>query len=587
MSAWSNPLPLRSLDRFPWASFGREESPEAFERRLETQRQRIDRLSDKPLVSLVLPLTGKGRRKFFAQALDALVRQSYPYWEVILVYRRGLPGPADTAVKDPRVRRLVVPPSATDVELANLGAAKARGKWLGFLSPDDLLSPVALYELMEEASRHPGTALFYPNEARVDPLSSRATDFLSKPEFSWLDLLHFNYVGSFWLVSREWFGSIGGFDEHAAPFQSHDFLLRLSEKTQAFRSIPFFLHYRRFKSSVLPPDARWTARLQAHLERRGLSAQVCLNAGQVQLIPEVQEPKRRLAVLVGFPLGARLAASFWSGLARQVGKVPVEVCLVGTPAQREEMRRSCQGALAAGLSAGVVVSDPPFPVLGTFPLALSQLCPADYYFFLNPQVELHGKGLIDEAVAWAQLEGVGTVGLRLRGAVTGWDFPPAWAQGSASDGFSGRAHGVFGNHFAALVVKRTIWESWVNRNPPFSWGELGFHFEGLQQGCHHWYLGHREGWAWENPCAPTSEEGAWELEREYPEIWQKLHLHELRCDRLPPAERSPRQLVREAWRETALRVRPWVPRKLLSAAAKAGDNLWALVKWEKNENASG
>ncbi len=92
-----------------------------------------------PLISVVMPVFNV--RKFLRRALDGLLRQTFPRFEVLCVNDGSTDGSADLlrefASQDPRLRVLDQPNSGAGAA-RNAGLAAARGECILFLDADDI-----------------------------------------------------------------------------------------------------------------------------------------------------------------------------------------------------------------------------------------------------------------------------------------------------------------------------------------------------------------------------------------------------------------------------------------------------------------
>ena len=95
---------------------------------------------------------------------------------------------------------------------------------------------------MAAIARRPEVAFVHANHAEVDEKGTSLLALHAKPEPSWVDLVHLNYIDRFWLVRRELFDA---FDPAARGAHEHDFLLRLTEATRDLEAVPAYLYYRR------------------------------------------------------------------------------------------------------------------------------------------------------------------------------------------------------------------------------------------------------------------------------------------------------------------------------------------------------
>ena len=113
---------------------------------LEVQRQTS--LPYEPLISLIVPLAPADRKLAFI-ALDALLRQSYDLFEVVVVDKcsqeYSYDGLLSAWAGDPRLVRIAVSEDADDATCMATGLMQARGSYRAVLHPSVVLAPEALF----------------------------------------------------------------------------------------------------------------------------------------------------------------------------------------------------------------------------------------------------------------------------------------------------------------------------------------------------------------------------------------------------------------------------------------------------------
>ncbi|HEX7185061.1 MAG TPA: glycosyltransferase family A protein [Thermoanaerobaculia bacterium] len=123
-------------------------------------------MSGRPLVSVVTIFFNAGR--FLPEAVESVLAQTYPNWELLLVDDGSTDGSRaiaeEHAARFPgRVRCLEHPGRANRGMSAsrNLGLRHARGELIAFLDADDVWLPEKLERQVEALAAHPEAALVY------------------------------------------------------------------------------------------------------------------------------------------------------------------------------------------------------------------------------------------------------------------------------------------------------------------------------------------------------------------------------------------------------------------------------------------
>src|SRR5262249_2712112 len=129
------------------------------------QRAWADGLADPPVISLALP-TYNTPERYLRLALDSVVRQTYPHWELCI---------ADAGSREPHVRPILEEYAARDsrIKLAppgrhggisqatNAALALATGAFVALFDHDDEIAEHALYMMARAIVAHPDADVLY------------------------------------------------------------------------------------------------------------------------------------------------------------------------------------------------------------------------------------------------------------------------------------------------------------------------------------------------------------------------------------------------------------------------------------------
>ncbi|MEZ4751910.1 MAG: glycosyltransferase [Bdellovibrionota bacterium] len=312
----------RSLRHFPWATFGRPEDNSDLEEKIEDQKRSVRLLEFQPRFTVLLPVEHDTTARELGQSIASLRLQSYPKFDVLLVaenptkvWLKEL-----SAQKDPRFHWALSGTSRLLCSQLNEAVHKGSGDYLIFMESGGVLAPSALFEWARQLQGE-GADVLYCHEVQIDAQGKRTENFLSKPEFSWFDLLHFNYIGNNFVVSRSLFEKVGGFHKDAHPHAEHDLLLRLHEAKGRFASVSSFLYYHRERPKpaigTLPPL------VQAHLDRIGFPAIAESHKLKTMVVKPHLAPLKNscFSVIVRFKNNAKWTARCLESLSRQMGAV--------------------------------------------------------------------------------------------------------------------------------------------------------------------------------------------------------------------------------------------------------------------------
>ncbi len=484
--------------RFPWSTFGRPESAEEFLSKWRLERSSSAYVPGLPTVSWVLtsPLA-QNDPNLNTWSVESLATQSYPKVEVIVA--------GDSTPETTAANFRVSPGVGTFAERANRAARMAEGEWIGFLEGNLLPSPIASFQLLREAVASPRGKLVYANEARVDAKKLKMLGWLGKPRASWYTLVHFNYIGWCWIVRKETFLALGGFQELSADEAVHDFLLRFFEKEDAALCAHATLFYR-FQDKVPAYGAEFRQSLSERLRAKGLSAILDWSSdkdGDHVAITPVPKVRPAVSVITCFRDKSEWTIRCLDALEAQEG-VDLDIILVDNDSSPEHRERIEARLAHFKHPARLVSHEGPFHFARMNNQAVRQYAKYPLIFLLNNDVYLKTSDAIFRAAAWAELPDVGTVGIRLC-------YPDGRVQHEgirAAAGGPGRmvqvghfpnvhrlsleTREVFANTFAACCFRREVFEkagglcelNWVN-----GFGDVAFQLGCLERGYRQIYLG--------------------------------------------------------------------------------------------------
>lgn len=173
----------------------------------------------KPLISVIIPAHNEER--YIGDSLDALRRQTYRYFEVLVV-ANGCTDQTVAAARD-RSDRVIDLPARGLGKARNTGAAKARGDMLLFLDADTCLSPQSLAIIARDFTPQDSSATIAGS-----PDSFR---FRYRLFYQFKNLLHRSglHCGSSGVICswRDQFKEVDGFDESLHVRENSDLINRL------------------------------------------------------------------------------------------------------------------------------------------------------------------------------------------------------------------------------------------------------------------------------------------------------------------------------------------------------------------------
>jgi O-antigen biosynthesis protein len=451
---WAIAFLRRLRELFRSARQLRLQTPRA---RREAALQELQALPARPLISLVMP-TYKTDLKYLREAIDSVLAQHYPEWELIVV---------DDASEDPALARALSAYAAAHPRIkfkplqrnagisaaTNAGLTMCEGEFVGFLDHDDTLTPDALLRVAQALAADPELDVVYSDSDKLTIGGVRADPFL-KPDWSPVYALGAMYIGHLLVVRTSVAEAAGGFDSAFDKIQDFEFMLRVSERTDRIHHIPQILyHWRAIPGSIAAGTEQKAGveELQAravsdHLERLGLPARAA---------PHATIPHR--AVLVPA-----------NGSAPQP-KVSVVVNASAAGPELERLRRSLEKTDYPDLETIVVEEGSRAEAHN----AGAREASGEYLVFLAPDTEIVDPGWLSQLVLHALLPNVAAVGPKLvrpdgkveqAGIAVGLREPAApmlAGVGAAGDGYYGAlpcSREVSGLSAECMLVRREDFE---------------------------------------------------------------------------------------------------------------------------------
>ncbi|WP_261525929.1 glycosyltransferase family 2 protein [Burkholderia multivorans] len=189
----------------------------------------LNSLSIRPIFSILMPVynTPEG---FLRSAIESVLRQSYPYWELCVAddcssaehVRKIL---AEYERKDPRIKSVIRTENGHISAASNSALTLSAGDFVVLLDHDDELAEHALLYVAKAISENPHAKILYSDEDKIDMLGRRF-----QPHFKsdWNPDLFFsqNYVSHLGVYERDLIKKLGGFRLGVEGSQDYDLFLR-------------------------------------------------------------------------------------------------------------------------------------------------------------------------------------------------------------------------------------------------------------------------------------------------------------------------------------------------------------------------
>jgi glycosyltransferase involved in cell wall biosynthesis len=193
-------------------------------------------VGDTPLFSVIMPLYNKA--PYVAQAIESVLAQTYPAWELVIVDDGSTDGSADIAAayangaENDSLRRIRLLQNGENRgcgAATNTGAQNSSGVLIGILDADDALYPTALYAMYEAYRDTRGIGWAY---SQFEFCNIHTLDFVCKGFCKPIPgdgLLGKNVASHFRTFTRWAYERTGGFDEDLSGAFDRDQFYQLEE----------------------------------------------------------------------------------------------------------------------------------------------------------------------------------------------------------------------------------------------------------------------------------------------------------------------------------------------------------------------
>lgn len=222
-------------------------------------------------VSVIIPT--HNRAHMLTRALDSVIRQTIPA-EVIVVDDASSDHTPRVLEEYPAVRMLRSHENVGGAAARNLGVAHSTGQLIAFLDSDDEWLPDKLERQVPLFDDRPELGAVYCRHFGQDDLTGVRSEQHPVLHRGWIrpSLLsgYCPHTTSLFVVRRQAFESVGGFDEGLAGFQDTDLWIRMSESWE-FDAVdqPLVIVHSHEGPRVTTDPSRRAAAVDAFLDKWG------------------------------------------------------------------------------------------------------------------------------------------------------------------------------------------------------------------------------------------------------------------------------------------------------------------------------
>jgi len=379
-----------------------------------------------PLVSVVMP-TYNSPLHFLAQAIESVQAQVYPNWQLCIADDASTHTEVhaflkEAAQKDVRISIVLRSQNGHISESSNSALEIAKGEWVALLDHDDLLHPMALYELVNTLQSHPEAQIVFSDEDKIDEKGERfgpyfKTDY--NPELMWAQ----NMISHLGCYKKSTLDSIEGFRKGFEGSQDYDLALRVIQLSKPYQivHIPRVLyHWRAITgSTALAPNEKPYAETASRKALAEHLAALRIPAGvepapdlsyMNRVRPLLQKPDPLISLLIPTKDGIDLLKQCIQSVQQKSSYKFYEILVVNNNSQLPESQIYFDQLKRKGIR----VLDYPqpfnFSAINNFAAREAR---GDYLCLMNNDIEVQSSGWMEEMLSFAQLDHAGAVGARL------------------------------------------------------------------------------------------------------------------------------------------------------------------------------
>ena len=379
-----------------------------------------------PLVSVVMP-TYNSPLHFLAQAIESVQAQVYPHWELCIADDASTNPEVqaflkEAAQKDTRISIVLRSQNGHISESSNSALEIAKGEWVALLDHDDLLHPMALYELVNTLQSHPEAQIVFSDEDKIDEKGQRfgpyfKTDY--NPELMWAQ----NMISHLGCYKKSTLDAIGGFRKGFEGSQDYDLALRVIQRSKPHQivHIPRVLYHWRaiIGSTALAPNEKPYAETASRKALVEHLAALQIPAGvepapdlsyMNRVRPLLQKPDPLISLLIPTKDGIDLLKQCIQSVQQKSSYKFYEILVVNNNSQLPESQIYFDQLKREGIR----VLDYPHPfnfsAINNFAAREAR---GEYLCLMNNDIEVQSSSWMEEMLSFAQLDHAGAVGARL------------------------------------------------------------------------------------------------------------------------------------------------------------------------------
>lgn len=202
-----------------------------------------------PLVSIITPIYN--HEQYVEETIHSVLQQTYRNIEFIIVNDGSTDGSREIVEKYKSALTIIDQRNAGQAEALNVGWSMASGKYIGYLSSDDVLMPSCIEALVKVLEANSGIVCAYPNGNLISPSSSVLKHGVFRPfDLEELVVEQGCYIGpgALWRASAH--RQIGGWKPQLKLCPDREYWMRLAACGEFYFEEQVLASYRLHPSSI-------------------------------------------------------------------------------------------------------------------------------------------------------------------------------------------------------------------------------------------------------------------------------------------------------------------------------------------------
>jgi O-antigen biosynthesis protein len=381
--------------------------------------------SYRPKISIITPAYNPNEYDI-SQCIRSVLDQIYDNWELCLVDGGSDRRPVGKAIErfvatDRRIKVVLLSNNMGIAGNSNEALKLATGEYVSFLDHDDMLAPLALYEVVKLLNKDRKIDFLYSDEDKLYGHSEKRFEPRFKPDWSPDTLLSYNYACHFAVVRKKLVDEIGGFREGYDGSQDYDLILRIVERTDNIARIPKILyHWRAVKTSTasnleVKMYAYSAAKksIQDYLRNKGLDAEVLdgMFLGSYRVKYKIK-PFQKISIIIPTKDKVHLLRQCVSSILTKTDYKHFEILIVDNKSVEQKTFDFYNSIKNEGRIKIMRYDEEPFnfPAINNF---AARSTDSEYLMFLNNDIEVINSEWLTAILEFAQRKDVGAVGAKL------------------------------------------------------------------------------------------------------------------------------------------------------------------------------